>query len=100
MIMIRKYSTKSDRIAMDTFEQALERARAERESTKPLQPGINNRTGQPYQYWDYIHALTAFNWAPENTGTYAFLKLQDMRRCLDPDNAQWNRVAPDYFKLS
>ena len=98
--MIRRYSTKSDRIAMDTFEQALERVRAERESTKPLQPGIDNRTGKPYQYWDYIHALTAFNWTPENTNTYAFLKLQDMRRCLDPDNAQWNRVAPDYFKLT
>ena len=98
--MIRRYSTKSDRIAMGTFEQALERARAERESTKPLQPGIDNRTGKPYQYWDYIHALMAFNWAPENTGTYAFLKLQDMRRCLDPDNAEWNSVAPDYFKLT
>jgi sarcosine oxidase delta subunit len=85
---------------MDTFEQTLERVRAERESTKPLQPGIDNRTGKPYEYWDYIHALTAFNWALENTGTYEFLKLQDMRRCLDPDNAQWNRVAPDYFKLT
>ena len=98
--MIRRYSTKSDRIAMGTFEQALERARAERESTKPLQPGIDNRTGKPYDPWDYFHALQSFRWAPENTGTYAFLKLQDMRRCLDPDNAQWNSVAPDYFKLT
>jgi len=98
--MIRRYSTKSDRIAMDTFEQALERVRAERESTKPLQPGIDNRTGKPYDPWDYFHALQSFRWAPENIGTYAFLKLQDMRRCLDPDNAQWNSVAPDYFKLT
>ena len=97
--MIRKYSTKSDRIAMDTFEQTLERVRAERERTKPLEPGIDNRTGKPYQYWDYMHALMAFNWAPENTGTYAFLKLQDMRRCLDPDNANWNHYAPEFLQI-
>lgn len=97
--MIRRYSTKSDRIATDTFEKTLERVRAERERTKPLQPGIDNRTGKPYQYWDYIHALIAFNWAPENTGTYEFMKLQDMRRCIDPDNANWNQYAPEYLQI-
>ena len=97
--MIRKYSTKSDRVAMDTFEQTLERVRAERERTKPLEPGIDNRTGKPYQYWDYVHALMAFNWAPENTGTYEFMKLQDMRRCLDPDNQNWNYYAPEFLQI-
>ena len=98
--MIRRYSTKSGRIANDTFEQTLERVRAERERTQPLVPGIDNRTGRPYEYWDYVHALIAFDWAPENTNSYAFLKLQDMRRCLDPDNANWNQYAPEYLKIN
>ena len=98
--MIRKYATKTERVAMGDFERELARARAEQESKKPLVPGIDNRTGKPYDPWDYFHALQSFRWAPENTGTYEFMKLQDMRRCLDPDNAQWNSVAPANFQIN